>query len=103
MHHEPNPARPTQRCKIKRVYRAFRSVSTPRRAKDLHVVGPVDPEKPLGSTERQDPPSERSAKAFTERRRIELASRGWTRLVRPAAACGNGVTQLLSARSAERA
>lgn len=48
---DPNPTQPTQRCKIKRVYPAVRSVSTPRWTKDLPVVGPVNPEGALGMTE----------------------------------------------------
>ena len=51
MHREPNPSQTTFFCKIKRVYPAFRSVSTPRRTKDLHVVGPVNPKGALGMTE----------------------------------------------------
>lgn len=40
----PTPARTTERCKIKPVYPAFRSVSTPRRTKDLRERATVDAE-----------------------------------------------------------
>jgi len=40
---EPNPARTTRCCKLKAVNPPFRSVSTPRWRKDLHVVGLVNP------------------------------------------------------------
>ena len=45
---DPHPTQPTPLCKIKRVYPAFRSVSTLRRTKDLPVVGPVNLEGALG-------------------------------------------------------
>jgi hypothetical protein len=103
MRHEPNHARPTQRCKIKPVYPAFRSVSTPRRTKDLPVVDPVDPKTAVGTAERCDPASEWSAHALSERLRTELGPRGWTRLVRAAAARGNSVEQLHRTSRAELA
>ena len=51
MAHGPKQPQTISDCKIKPVYPAFRSVSTPRRTQDLPVVGPVDPEGALGMTE----------------------------------------------------
>ncbi len=48
---DPETAPTARDCKIKPVYPAFRSVSTPRRTKDLLVVGRVDPEGPVGTAE----------------------------------------------------
>jgi hypothetical protein len=91
----PSLARPTQRCKIKPVYPAFRSVSTPRRTKDLPVRGPVDPEAALGATEGCTSASTWSAEHLSERLRSELTPRAWNRLVRGAARRGTSVEQLL--------
>ena len=98
-----NPSETTPLCKIKRVYRAFRSVSTPRRTKDLRVVGPVNRQRPLGASERGESASEWIAEALTARLRTELISRGWIRLVHAAAAHRNSVEQLLRTSLSERA
>ena len=98
-----NPSETTPLCKIKRVYRAFRSVSTPRRTKDLRVVGPVDRQRPLGASERRESASEWIAEALTARLRTELISRGWIRLDRAAAAQRNTVEQLVRTSLSERA
>ena len=62
----PNPARTTERCKIKRVNPAVRSVSTPRWT-NLPVVGPVNPESPTAASSRRSGTSKRSAERLTER------------------------------------
>jgi hypothetical protein len=51
----PKPARTTERCKIKPVYPAVRSVSTPRRTKDLPARGPVDRGLAFDAVERLRP------------------------------------------------
>src|SRR5258708_846764 len=98
---EPNPARTTRCCKIKPVYPAFRSVSTPRRTKDLPVVGPVDPEGALGLAEGCASAPEWSAESVSERLRSELTPRAWNRLVRLAACRGTSVEQLLRSTLSE--
>ena len=97
----PNPARPTPRCKIKPVYPAFRSVSTPRETKDLPVCGPVNPEPALGRAKGDDSTSEWSAENLSERLRSELPARAWNRLVRGAACRGTSVEQLLRSMLSE--
>ena len=92
---DPNPARTIPRCKIKRVYPPFRSVSTPRRTKDLPVVGPVDPEGALGMARGRASASEWSAESLRHRLRSELTPRAWNRLVRLAECRGNSIEQLL--------
>ena len=91
----PKPARTTERCKIKPVDPAFRSVSTPRRTKDLPVRGPVDPGIALGTTEGSTAASNWSAENLSERLRCELTPGAWNRLVRGAACRGGSVEQLL--------
>src|SRR5438034_1254713 len=82
MHPDPETAPKTRDCKIKPVYPAFRYVSTPRRTKDLPVVGPVDPEGALGMAEGSASATEWSAERVSERLRMELTPRAWSRLVR---------------------
>ena len=94
---EPNPARMIRRCKIKPVYPAFRSVSTPRGTKDLHVGGPVNPETVVGTAEA----AEWSAENLSERLRTELTPRAWSRLVRAAVGHGTSVEQLLRSTLSE--
>lgn len=91
----PKPARTTERCKIKPVDPAFRSVSTPRRTKDLPVRGPVYPEPSLGTTGGSKTASKRSAEHLSGRLRSELTPRAWRRLVRGAAGREGSVEQLL--------
>ena len=98
---EPNPARTIRRCKIKRVYPAFRSVSTPRGTKDLLGCGPVNPKDALGTPTGSAPASEWSAENLSERLRTELTPRAWSRLVRAAVGHGTSVEQLLRSTLSE--
>jgi hypothetical protein len=84
-----------------RVYPAFRSVSTPRRTKDLPVVGPVDPGTGLGMAGGCASASEWSAKSLSARLRRELTPRAWDRLVRLSACRGTSVEQLLRSTLSE--
>jgi hypothetical protein len=95
MRHEPNPARPTQRCKIKAVNPPFRSVSTPRRTKDLRKPGSVNPGAALGSPCGSAGAFEWNAERLCERLRIELAPSAWNRFVRAAERRGATLEQLL--------
>ncbi len=101
MHPDPETAPTARDCKIKPVYPAFRSVSTPRRTKDLPVVGLVNPETALGTTEGSAPAAEWSAERVSERLRGELTPRAWNRLVRGAACRGISVEQLLRSMLSE--
>jgi len=60
MHPDPETAPKARVCKIKPVYPAFRSVSTPRRTKDLPVVGPVT-RKPRSARLKAVPPQRSGA------------------------------------------
>jgi len=91
----PKPARTTWRCKIKPVYPAFRSVSTPQWQKDLRVVGPLNPETVLGMAESCAPACEWRAEDLAERLRSELSPRAWNRLIRASEDRGASVEQLL--------
>ena len=82
-------------CKIKPVYPAFRSVSTPRWRKDLRVVGLLNRETALGTAESCPPASEWRAEDLAERLRTELSPRAWNRLVRASEDRGASVEQLL--------
>ena len=92
---EPKPAPTIRRCKIKRVYPAFRSVSTPRRAKDLPVGGLVNPETARCTAEGCASASEWRAENLAERLRSELSPSAWNRLLRASADRGASVEQLL--------
>jgi len=98
---EPKPAPTTARCKIKRVYPAFRSVSTPQCTKDLLVVGPVNPKGTLDTAEGGSSLSEWSVESLSARLRNELTPRAWYRLVRLAACRGTSVEQLLRSTRSE--
>ena len=91
----PKPARTTERCKIKRVNPAVRSVSTPRWTKDLPVVGPVNPATAPGTAPDRPLASEWSAESLSERLRTELPPGAWKRLVHAAEGRGASVEQLL--------
>ncbi len=91
MRFEPNPALPTQRCKLKRVNPAFRSVSTPQWRKDLRVVGRVNPEPGTSPPSATDWRAER----LSQRLRTEITPRAWTRLVRVVSRHGTSLEQLL--------
>jgi hypothetical protein len=95
MRHHPNPARPTQRCKIKRVNPAFRSVSTPRWTKDLPRSRSVNPTRELGTSRETASALEWSAERLRERLGIELAPRAWERLVAATKRRAATVDQLL--------
>lgn len=92
---DPKPARTRERCKIKRVNPAVRSVSTPRWTKDLPVVGPVNPANARGDVPEPALTSEWSAESLSERLRIELPPGAWKRLVHAAERRGASVEQLL--------
>ena len=97
----PKPAPTTERCKIKPVYPAFRSVSTPRCTKDLPVVGPVNPEGALSIANGSISPSGWNAEKLSERLQRELTPRAWDRLARCAACRGTSVEQLLRSMLSE--
>ena len=101
MHPDPKTAPKTRDCKVKAVNPPFRSVSTPRWTKDLPVVGPVNPETALSTTEGSASAAEWSAEGVSERLRSELTSRAWNRLVRGAACRGISVEQLVRAMLSE--
>ena len=92
---DPKPARTTERCKIKAVNPPFRSVSTPRRTKDLPVVAPVNPAAAPRLPQRPSSASEWSAERLTERLRIELGPGAWRRLEGAAGRVRGSVEQLL--------
>jgi hypothetical protein len=98
---EPKPTQTTSDCKIKPVYPAFRSVSTPQWQKDLRVVGLLDPEPAPGTAESRAPASEWRAEDLAERLRNELSPRAWNRLVRASEDRGASVEQLLRSRLSE--
>jgi len=95
MRPEPKPAQTIRRCKIKPVYPAVRSVSTPQWQKDLPVVGLLNPETALGTAESCAPASEWRAEELAKRLRTELSPRAWSRLVRASEHRGASVEQLL--------
>jgi hypothetical protein len=95
MHPNPETARRTLDCKIKRVNPAVRSVSTPRGTKDLPVVGRVNRVSARGNLPEPAFASEWSAEGLSERLRIELPPGAWKRLVHAAERRGASVEQLL--------
>src|SRR5437867_2141215 len=94
MAHGPNRPETIRDCKIKPVYPAFRSVSTPQWQKDLRVVGLLNPERALGTAESCAPASGWRAEDLAERLRSELSPRAWNRLVRASEDRGRSVEQL---------
>ena len=94
MAHGPQQPQTLRDCKIKPVYPAFRSVSTPQWQKDLPVVGLLDPKAALGTAESCAPASEWRAEDLAERLRSELSPRAWNRLVRASEDRGASVEQL---------
>ena len=94
MTHGPKSTQRIGDCKIKRVNPAVRSVSTPRGQKDLRVVGLLNPETALGTTETCAAVSEWRAEDLAERLRRELSPRAWRRLVRASEDRGASVEQL---------
>ncbi len=97
----PKPAQQIPDCKIKPVYPAFRSVSTPQCQKDLPVVGLVNPETALGTAEGCAPASQWRAEDLAERLRSELSPRAWNRLVRASEDRGASVEQLFRSSLSE--
>ena len=92
---DPKPARTTERCKIKRVNPAVRSVSTPRWTKDLPVVGPVNSGRATAAPSGWSCTSDWSPARLTERLRTELTPSAWKRLVGAAASHQTSVERLL--------
>jgi hypothetical protein len=86
-------SRTTRRCKIKRVNPAFRSVSTPRRIRDLRSADRVNGETAVAP----DCGSEWSARALCRRLQNELPARLWRRLRSAVAERGTTVEALLQA------
>lgn len=97
----PKSARTTERCKIKRVNRAVRSVSTPRWTKDLPVLGPVNPATALVPAQRPPSPSERNAESLGEHLRMELLSGARKRLRNAPEGRDTSVEQLLRSSPSE--
>ena len=97
MAHGPKQPETIRDCKLKAVNPPVRSVSTPRGRKDLRVVGRVNPEPANRSASVTDWTAER----LSERLRIELSPRAWTRLVRAASRHGASVEQLLRSALSE--
>ena len=97
----PEPAPILPRCKIKRVNPAFRSVSTPRRTKDLPAARPVNPSPRLASLSGSKSVSEWSAERLCERLRIELPPPAWTRLIQTATRHGTTLERLLHSALSE--
>ena len=95
MAHGPKTPEIIRDCKIKPVYPAFRSVSTPQWRKDLRVVGLLNPETAFGTTESYAPASEWRAEELAKRLRTELSPRAWSRLVRASEDRGASIEQLL--------
>jgi hypothetical protein len=95
MAHGPKQPQTISDCKIKPVYPAFRSVSTPRRTKDLPVHGPVDPETALGTTEGSTSASKWSPENPSQRLRSELTPSARNRLLRGDVCPGTSAEQLL--------
>jgi len=94
MAHGPKQPQTISDCKIKPVYPAFRSVSTPQCRKDLRVVGLLNPGTALGTAERCAPASEWHAEDLAERLRSELSPRAWNRLVHASKDRGASVEEL---------
>ncbi len=95
MAHGPKTAQTISDCKIKPVYPAFRSVSTPQWQKDLPVVGLLNPKTALRPAEGCALASEWRPEDLAERLRSELSPRAWNRLVRASEDRGASVEQLL--------
>ncbi len=98
---DPKTAPTTERCKIKAVNPPFRSVSTPRRTKDLRAVGPVNPDSTAGALSVGADISDWNPQKLTERLRTELAPNAWKRLVCAAASHQTSVEQLLGSSLSE--
>jgi len=101
MHPTPKPARTLPRCKIKAVNPPFRSVSTPRRTKDLPKPGSVNPGDALGSPCGSAAASEWHAERLCARLQMELAPGAWNRLLRAANRRGKTLEQLLDSGLSE--
>jgi hypothetical protein len=92
---EPNPARTTRCCKLKAVNPPFRSVSTPRWRKDLHVVGLVNPAARHRTPRMCLDLSEWSARRLAGRLQEHLSSDPWQRPSAVATRSGSTVERTL--------
>jgi hypothetical protein len=101
MAHGPKQPQTLRDCKIKAVYPAFRSVSTPQWQKDLRVVGLLNPETALRTAQGCAPASEWRAEDLAERLRSELSPMAWDRLVRAPEHQGTSVEQPLTSGLSE--
>jgi hypothetical protein len=93
------PSQTIPDCKLKAVNPPVRSVSTPRARKDLRVVGRVNTEPVTRCASVTD----WSAERLSEKHRIELSRRAWTRLVRAVSRHGASLQQLLRSTLSELA
>ena len=82
-----NLAPGSRNCKIKPVDPAFRSVSTPRQPKDLHVVGPVYREASIGRADGGLSASKRSTESLGVRLQRAPKGRVRNRLIAAWACC----------------
>jgi len=97
----PKSVRTIRRCKIKAVNPPFRSVSTPRRTKDLPGPDSVNRVSSVGSLSRPAAVSEWDAELLCERLRTELDPAAWKRLVRAAKRRGATLEQLFDSGLSE--
>ena len=95
------PAAQLRNCKIKRVNPAFRSVSTPRRTKDLPMAGPVNPTTSLVWPCEPSSASEWSLDKLCKRPRIELAPATGTPPIRAAERRGATLESILRSALSE--
>ena len=95
MAHGPQQPQTIRDCKIKRVYPAFRSVSTPRGRKDLRVVGRVNPAARHRAPRLRLDLSEWNARRLARRLQEELNPDAWQHLSAVAMRRGGTVAQLL--------
>jgi hypothetical protein len=97
----PKPAPTKDVCKIKRVNRAVRSVSTPRWTKDLPVLGPVNPATALKPAQQPASPSQWRGEGLVERFRTDLLLGVRKRLHNAVEGRGTGVEQMLRSSLSE--
>jgi len=95
MAHGPKTPQTLRDCKIKPVYPAFRSVSTPRGRKDLRVVGRVNPDACSRTARLHLDLSEWNARRLAKRLEEEVSRDAWQRISALATNRGRRVAQLL--------
>src|SRR2546425_11615811 len=95
MHPDPETAPTASDCKLKAVNPPFRSVSTPRGRKDLHVVGRVNPSSRARTPRLRLDLSEWNARRLARKLEEELSRDAWQRLSTLATNRGSTVAQLL--------